>query len=218
MSRLLEQQSGGGARIPRDVVLPSVLTGFFLLQCAAQYLFHADGLLDALVLAPSALAQGRWWTLVTHAFLHAGILHLFMNAMFASVVAPPVLRALSGGPFALVRFAAFFLVCAVLSGVAFVLMNLGADRAVLGASGALSGLCGAAIRANMSMGDLAHPFAPRVWRASLPFLLVNVVLMGMLSFAGLPIAWQAHLGGFLAGLLLFGFFLPRRPVSAEGWV
>lgn len=197
---------------PQEVALPAILAVAFACQSAVQWLLHRGDLVESLVLSPDSVLHGRWWTLVSYMFLHAGIFHLLMNASFAAVVTPSVMRVLGLNFGGIVRFALFFLVCGIVAGLSVIAFHPGSDGAVIGASGALSGLCGAAIRANLGAGDLAHPFSRHVWRAAAPFLLINVVMMGMLSRFGLPVAWQAHLGGFLAGLLLFKLFLPPATV------
>lgn len=164
-------------------------------------------------LSSDTLREGRWWTLVTHMFLHAGLAHIAMNASFALAVGAPVAMMtgadLAGG----LRYLLLFLVCGILGGATFLALNPGSHTVMLGASGALSGLWGAASRFPVERGRLQPIWAPRVWRASAPFLLINVVLMGLLSGLGLPIAWQAHLGGFLAGLLLVGVFASRESLG-----
>ena len=200
---------------PIEVGLAGVLVTAFAVQMVAQLFFNAGHAVQRLALSSASLAEGRPWTILTHIFLHGGITHIFLNASFATAVTPPVMRALGRSAGGLARFMLFFLVCGVAGGLTFVLFHLHSQRAAIGASGALSGLCGAAIRANLGRGALAHPFSRDVLRASAPFLLLNVVLMGLLAGAGVPIAWEAHLGGFLTGLLLFGLFVPRRSGAVE---
>jgi membrane associated rhomboid family serine protease len=85
---------------------------------------------------------------------------------------------------------------------------------LVGASGAISGLMGGAGRLIERQGRLSGPFS----RAAIGFVTPWIVLNLLLALAGtafaLPIAWEAHLGGLLAGLLLVGLF--ARPERAAG--
>ncbi|HUO11412.1 MAG TPA: rhomboid family intramembrane serine protease, partial [Caulobacteraceae bacterium] len=104
-------------------------------------------------------------------------------------------------------FFAFYLVCGVVGGLGLVMMDSRAT--VVGASGAISGFVGAAIR----MLDGEGRVGPLLKRNVVIFTLVwgvgNYVLgaFGLTPGAiGIPVAWQAHLFGYLGGLLLVGVF------------
>jgi membrane associated rhomboid family serine protease len=104
-------------------------------------------------------------------------------------------------------FFVFFLVCGVLAGLAFVQLKAGATLVLIGASGGVSGLMGAASRVIERRQGLA-PFTSRsVVGMAVVWLLVNV-LVAVLGFAPgagtTPIAWEAHIAGYAAGLLLVG--------------
>ena len=102
------------------------------------------------------------------------------------------------------------------------MVNWGSDIPVIGASGAISGLMAAALR--MLPGQVPWavpgqvPLAPIWSRPILVFsgvwavinLIVGLTGLGMGGSEGL-IAWQAHLGGFIAGMLLSGPFDSLRP-------
>ncbi|MBL6853675.1 MAG: rhomboid family intramembrane serine protease, partial [Alphaproteobacteria bacterium] len=99
----------------------------------------------------------------------------------------------------------------------FVAMEWGVAVGAVGASGAISGLMGAAIRMmdirNPYLNPLDMPLQPlfsrQVLMFSVAFLLLNL-LSGAFGFLfvgpGTEIAWQAHVGGYLAGVLLAGPF------------
>lgn len=197
-----------------SILLPVLLIAAFAVQFAAPFLGWAGGSADRLIwdggLSAAALQQGRWWTLLTHIFLHGGLAHIFMNTTVAFGVAAPVARVLGGGVQGLARFFAFFLITGVLAGLTAVALHPHGSMPLIGASGAICGLWGAATRVGPPEQPLLSPWRREAWRAYWPFLLVNVVLMAALTQVGLPISWEAHLGGFVSGLLLIDLFVPRR--------
>ena len=177
------------------------------------------------------LGDGRaqWWTVFTYAFLHANWTHLAVNSMWLAAFGAPVARRF-GTP----RFLFFFIVTAIAGAAAHFLMHRYDLVPVIGASASVSGLTAAAIRfvfqpnAPLGLGlgardEVAYvqPALPlgRILqdRRVLPFLLVwfavNFVFGASSEPLGLtsgPVAWEAHAGGFLAGLFLFTLFDPVR--------
>lgn len=163
-------------------------------------------------------------TVLTYAFLHGGWAHLGLNAVWLLAFGTPLARRL-GAP----RFLSFMVVTAVAGALAHWICFPFGTEPVLGASAAVSGCMGAALR--FAFGSPRRAVAeaglrPRVAtlsevvrdRGSLSFLLIWFVsnaLFGVGSTAfGLsdqPVAWQAHIGGFFAGLLLMPWFDPRVP-------
>lgn len=194
------------------VLLPLLLVLAFAAQFAAPFLigWPPERVIWEFGLSAAALQQGRWWTLFTHIFTHGGLMHIMMNATVALGLSAPVARVLGEGVSGFLRFFGFFLLCGVLAGMTAVAFHPHGDMPLVGASGAISGLWGAATRADPLGGPLLSPWRREAWRAYWPFLLINVVLMAALTQVGLPISWEAHLGGFVAGLFLIGLFTPRR--------
>ena len=170
------------------------------------------------------------WTFVTYAFIHGGWMHLGMNSIWFLPFGSAVARR-----FGTVRFLGFFAVTAAAGALAHLMTHHGENSAVIGASAAISGTMAAAMRFAFQRGgplgfwrendDAAYhvPALPLVgvlrdFRVLL-FLLVWLginVLFGASSIqiggTDQPVAWQAHIGGFAAGLLLFSLFDPdTRP-------
>lgn len=142
-----------------------------------------------------------------HPFAHYGWLHIIINLMAYAQAAPFL-----AGRLGVVRFLGLFIVSTLGGALAFIALDLHADTAAVGASGAICGLFGAyflAVRPT-PRAALADPI---VRNAIISFLGGNVVLMGILAAMHiLPIAWQAHLGGFVAGGLFYLAFGPKlRP-------
>jgi membrane associated rhomboid family serine protease len=181
--------------------------------------------------ARTFLGDGRpqWWTLLTYALLHAGWLHVLVNSLWLAAFGAPVARR-----FGTVRF----LLLLVVTAAAGALMHYATHRfdlmPVVGASASVSGAMAAAARfvfqplAPLGEGAAFGSGASEAYRQpalpllrvftnarTLPFLIVwfGANLLFGISSAPLgitdgPIAWEAHVGGFLAGLLLFPLFDP----------
>jgi membrane associated rhomboid family serine protease len=183
------------------------------------------------VLPAEALPGGRGaqiWTFVTYALLHASWLHLGVNAIWFLPFGSAIARR-----FGTLRFLLFFAVTAAAGAVAHLLAYGGQNAPVIGASAAISGTMAGAMRFAFQRGgplsywrtggeaDFRVPAAPLSQTLREPAVLVFLVvwfginlLFGLISLpisgmgAGGVVAWQAHIGGFLAGLLLFPWFDP----------
>jgi membrane associated rhomboid family serine protease len=204
----------GGNFVPRDrqpffnAPWPSVvLLGALTLAFAVQMTILPDAVQNRLALSPLGLRGGAVLTLVSYIFLHSGWTHFLMNGASALAFAPPVARALGVRGRGPVLFFIFFLLCGVLSGLGFCLLHWKGDALVIGASGAISGLWGAASRMLGRRGALASPFDRQVITQAIAFAILNggIGLAGV--FSALQVAWEAHLIGYLAGLLLIGPFV-----------
>jgi len=163
----------------------------------------------------AGMPGGVWAALpfISYAFLHADLLHLGINSAWLLAFGTPVARRLGGW-----RFLLFYLVCAALAAGVHVLFNAGSGVVMLGASGAIAGLMGAAFRlqlpATLDGGrrapeSLTPLYDRRFLLISLIWISTNVIF-GITGFgAGEQvriIAWDAHIGGFAAGVLLIGWF------------
>jgi membrane associated rhomboid family serine protease len=161
----------------------------------------------------------------THVFTHGDVTHLLINSAWFLAFATPVARRI--GP---MRFLAFFLLCGVGGALLYLPFN---EAPMVGASGAVSGLMGAAMRfllvplsernIDALSGEGEQPplmslaaalqdkrviIAVAVWTLlNLVFAWAAPYLLGERN-----VAWEAHIGGFLAGLLMFGWFDPKPPV------
>jgi membrane associated rhomboid family serine protease len=222
--------------VPRSVTIT-------LIACAAVYTWLAwtESLeaFFALAFVPARYLEGgadfypggeiaRVTSFVTYAFLHGNLTHLAINCVwmlpFGSAVASRV------GP---ARFALFFAACAAAAAATHLLFHFGSEAPVVGASGAISGLMAAAMRFLFSPDRRSGGFDLSATRAAtlrelardprMIFFLViwiglNVLFgLGIVSFPGADgaIAWEAHVGGFLYGLLFFGLFDRPIPQSPE---
>jgi membrane associated rhomboid family serine protease len=169
------------------------------------------------------------WTFFTYGLLHADLTHLGFNAIWLLAFASPVSRR-----FGTVRFLLFFFVTVAAGAVAHLITHSGDLSPMIGASAAISGMMGAATRFAFQPGGSLDfwrgqghdpdqiPAAPLMVALRNPRVLAFVgvwfglnLLFGIGSFAFVgaeqSIAWEAHVGGFLAGLLFFSAFDPVAP-------
>jgi len=187
------------------VALPALLIALYAVQ--AMMLSDAD--VARWGLTPAALSAGRWQVLLTALFLHGSWPHVLVNSVAILAFGPPAARLMGTDLRGASTFYAFYLVCGVLAGLGFVAADPGDVMPVVGASGAAAGLLGAASRVIEGGGRIGPIFGRTVLGMGLVWGIANVVL-GVSGFtpgaAGMPVAWQAHLAGYLAGLLLIGPF------------
>jgi membrane associated rhomboid family serine protease len=161
-------------------------------------------------------------TLLTSMFMHGGIAHIFGNMLFLWIFGDNIEDRLGH-----IRYLIFYLICGIIAGLSHVLATAAfasgeASRLVpsLGASGAISGVLGAYLllfptnRVVVLLGWFATPLpafiAIGLWFV---FQLINGLgVLGAGSQAGGGVAYAAHIGGFVAGLLLIKVFeIGRRP-------
>jgi membrane associated rhomboid family serine protease len=140
---------------------------------------------------------------ITYQFIHGGWMHLVINMVTLAAFGAPVERMLG-----VRRFVLFYLSAGVVAGFIHVAFFPTSPDPVVGASGAISGVFGAVLMALRHVGRLNSllPVAG-IWIA------LNVffgLFGGMPGAGGEQIAWAAHVGGFLYGLLAIRFFAPRR--------
>ncbi len=173
----------------------------------------------------------KLWSPVTYAFLHGGYVHLIVNLVWMASFGAALARR-----FGSVRFLLLSLISTVAAAGFHALTHLGDDTLVIGASGAISGMmAGTARFAFAPGGPLAGGRDPTAFNVpaepllavllngrALAFILIWFAINIVFGFAGPlvsgvagPIAWEAHIGGFLAGLLLFPLLDPvKRPAAA----
>lgn len=147
------------------------------------------------------------WRLLSYAFLHGGMLHLLLNTAALAVFGPMLERSLGS-----LRFAVLYAVSAVGGGVA-VCVYCDWMQPVVGGSGALFGMLGAAVAMNMRSGRHLLSFLEFEGpRALLSLIAINLVLGLVIP----RISNTGHVGGLLAGFLLTFFFLqqPREALNA----
>jgi membrane associated rhomboid family serine protease len=202
---------------------------------APNQVLHALADVDADELADFLnTARFAWWTPLSYAFLHANWTHLAINGVMLAAFGAPVARRLGS-----MRFLGFFAVTAIAGAFAHLATHPFDLEPVVGASAAISGAMAAIARFAFAPGEalgervseraneesegrrrqtLAQTFSDsRAVVFLMSWLLVNF-LYGLVpqapGGAGV-IAWEAHIGGFMAGLLLFGWFDPKKGVAGR---
>ncbi len=145
--------------------------------------------------------------LLSYSFLHAGLLHMAMNTVVILGIGKRLGAVLTDK-----QLLATFALTAIAGGVAFLLLSRG-DTPVVGASGAVFGFFGVwkyfEYTARKRMGISLAP----VWKFIGALVVLNLALFFM---AGGLLAWQAHLGGFVAGWALGAVFARQAGQSSPG--
>ena len=183
-------------------------------------------------------AGAKVWTFVTYSLLHANLTHLGFNVLWLLPFGSALARR-----FGAVRFFLFMAVTAMAGALAHLVTHEHAVAPMIGASASVSGTMAAAIRfafvkgsfLSFNRGDadeaakvpalsLARALRnPRVLAFLLVWFGVNLIFgIGSIAIGadGASVAWQAHIGGFFAGLVLFALFdpVPRQHGDAAGAV
>ncbi|HZZ34504.1 MAG TPA: rhomboid family intramembrane serine protease [Caulobacteraceae bacterium] len=170
---------------------------------------------DPFAFAGDELSKGHWLGLLSYQLVHASWPHVLMNSAAVLAFGPPTARLFGAGPRGAGAFFAFFLVCGVIAALGYTALN--SHDGLVGASGAASGLMGAAARLIDGHGRVGRLTGPTVIGMTAAWIIVNA-LLGLSGLtpgsAGLPVAWQAHIIGYFAGLLLIGAF--ARAAGASG--
>ena len=150
-----------------------------------------------------------WYTPFTSMFMHGGWAHLLGNLWFLWVFGNNVEDAMGHG-----RFLVFYLACGLLAAGAQMAASPGSVIPMVGASGAISGVMGAYIvlyprvRVHMITLILFYPLrftVPAVFMIGYWFLL-QVLGIALADIEAGGVAFWAHVGGFVAGMLLIGAF------------
>jgi membrane associated rhomboid family serine protease len=173
-----------------------------------------------LVARPAAAAP----TLLTHMFLHGSLSHVGGNMLFLWIFGDNVEDALGHA-----RYALFYFACGLAAAFAQVAMSPHSAVPMLGASGAIAGV--------LAAYGLLYPRSPitvvnpipimwffwglfisfPAWLVILEFFVVNLWNALQPSSGGGGVAFMAHVGGFLAGLVLLPLLRTQDPVDYDRW-
>lgn len=193
---------------------------YFFAFWPAKYTAAGLGALSPFDLASSV------WAFLSYSFLHGGAMHIIFNLLWMAIFGSALARRFGAG-----RFLAFSALCSVGGALAHLATHWGEATPMIGASAIISGHMAGALRFVFEMGgplgtfrrtDPAAYFVPaqplaECFRNRQVLVFVAVwfglnLLIGLMSgpIAGqsATVAWQAHIGGFLAGLALFPYLDP----------
>jgi rhomboid protease GluP len=168
----------------------------------AMRLFGASGFVPVVV-------EGRWWTLLSAGWLHAGLLHILFNMLWVRQLAPPLAELYGPGRavliytvsgvcgFTMSSFAPF------LPRIFTAIMGVGA--VTLGASAALFGILGALVHYSRRVGHSA--MGQQVWVWAIALFAFGFVMRGIDNWA--------HLGGFAGGWVMSHWLDPLKPERGD---
>ncbi len=212
------------ARIPptvnRAFVVANVLVFFgqVLLGSMTERAIQTFGFIPARLLHPDAYAYSPWEvaiTLVSSLFLHGGFVHLLGNLIYLWVFGGAVEDGMGH-----VRYFFFYLACGAAGSLTHTILYPASTIPSIGASGSIAGVLGAflILRPHARIITL-FPLVVYWAMAEIPAILFLPVWFGMQFFNGFlslqaargtqevaGIAWWAHVGGFLFGLLIAAIF------------
>jgi rhomboid family protein len=206
------------------------VTWSLIAACVLVFLWQrslADAVQNAVYtfgMIPAVLLDGRslpveldvlpaWMTVFTSMFLHGGWMHLIGNMLYLWIFGNNVEDAMGHR-----RFILFYLLCGALAALTQATMNPASEVPMVGASGAISGVLGAYVllypRARVLV---VFPILILIYTARIAayWVLGFWFVMQLLSTAASAgqeggVAFAAHIGGFVAGLVLIPFFKHRH--------
>jgi len=189
------------------------------------------GFVQKLAVTPSLLLSPSTWaqtaipaplTLLTSMFVHGGILHLAGNMLYLWIFGDNIEDTLGH-----VNYVFFYLACGLGAALSQVIIEPGSTIPMVGASGAIAGVLGAYLVLHPRAQVLTFVFLVLYVRIMyLPAAVLLGIWFAMQLFSaftggGAGVAWYAHIGGFLVGVLLVATFIGgssggrwrRRPVQ-----
>jgi membrane associated rhomboid family serine protease len=214
--------------VNRAMVIANVIVFFaqLFMGAATERVIQTFGFMPARLLHPTAFGYAPWEvgiTLVSSLFLHGGFVHLIGNLIYLWVFGGAI-----EGVLGHVRFFLLYVACGAVGSLTHTIFFPASTVPSIGASGSIAGLLGAFL--------VLHPRAriitlfPLVvyWAmAEIPALLFLPVWFGMQFFSGFlslqaargtqevaGVAWWAHVGGFLFGMIVAAAYRASPPRSA----
>jgi membrane associated rhomboid family serine protease len=208
-----------------------IVTIVFIVMCVLVFLWQlsfgpqgGQRIVYALGVVPATLlGQGQlppelslvspWMTVFTSMFMHGGWMHLIGNMLYLWIFGDNVEDSMGHG-----RFVVFYLLCGIAAVLAQALPDPSSTIPMIGASGAISGVLGAYLLLYPHARVLvAIPLGFFLHTMRIPAGLVLVLWFGLQLFSSAMaqpgqggVAFRAHIGGFIAGMILIPLFKQRR--------
>lgn len=198
---------------------PGWVNALILLCCGIEAALQLAGILGYPALRQAAMMVGGFWSpllwdgyglypgqtvvmFFSYGLLHAGLMHLAMNMISLAFVGRELARLIGAR-----RMAVIYVVSQIAAAGLFAVMDPEAGP-MIGASGAIFGLAAALIGYAAVIGRRRGRPMGRMWRSVGLIVVLNLGLTVLIP----SIAWQAHLGGAVAGLVMGVTIALRRPV------
>ncbi len=207
---LMKKLLGGQISYVRGIMIVCIVLYVIALLIDPSALFRVRGIFQ--LLSPSglalyllgmtgsvAIAEGKWWTIITAMYLHGGLLHIFFNLLWIRQLGP-VVEELFGS-------SRFFLIFTLSGMFGFIVSNAFGIRFTIGASGAIFGLLGAVIFYGRHRGGA---FGTHIYRQTIQW----VVILFLLGFMMDVVNNFAHAGGFVAGYVA-AMLLKYQEIQSE---
>jgi membrane associated rhomboid family serine protease len=216
-------------RDDRPTYTPPIVTTLLIAACALVFLFEIslddytrDYFISRYALVP---AHFRPSTLLTSMFLHGGWMHIIGNMLFLWAFGRSLEDAMGHS-----KFLMFYLVCGIAAGITHTFLNSSSTLPTVGASGAIAGVMGAYLikfpRARIhtlifliifvTTTDIPAAFILIYWFVTQLFAEYGAIATTQVASGG--VAYAAHIGGFIMGMILVQFmgvrtrYFPRRDI------
>ena len=199
-------------------LLGAIVLAFLWQLQAGDAAVYAFGLIPArlvhdALLPPQLDWAPAWATVFTSMFLHGGWMHLGGNLLYLWIFGDNVEDALGRG-----RFVAFYLLCGVAAALVQTVSETTSIVPMIGASGAISGVLGAylrlfphaQVRVLVPLFIVFYTIRVPAWVVLGLWFLFQLASSAMIQPGQGGVAFFAHIGGFLSGLILVGLLMPRR--------
>lgn len=200
--------------VPGILLLIPMVVAFFAM------FFEPDRMLPWAI-SRAAISAGNLKTVQLHMFAHGSIVHIAMNGIALYALAPVVTQRLGSGFRASILVLVLFELSGLGGAAAFLVLHQWNDTPMLGASGAIYGLVGFLVRYPQIGAQIVPIWSKEMLKTSVELVKDNFKLF---LYFGLPpllmgraggLAWEAHLGGFIVGLLLCPFLLLSATKTQE---
>jgi membrane associated rhomboid family serine protease len=163
--------------------------------------------------APGLGLQPQWLTIFTSMFMHGGFMHIGGNMLYLWIFGNNIEDVLGH-----VRFLVFYLVCGALAAMAHILFNIGSPVPTVGASGAIAGVLGAYLILFPTARVKTLVLIWFIWDyVEIPAIILlgiwfasQILNLGGSAGSSGGVAYWAHIGGFIAGVILIKLMAPRN--------
>ncbi len=211
-----DQPSATAPRVTVGIIIACVLVYVWQLT-GGDAVFYSYGFIPAALMGgrhpePGLAVVAPWITLFTSMFMHGGIMHLGGNMLYLWIFGNNVEDSMGH-----TRFIVFYVVCGLAAAMAQAFQDPGSQVPMIGASGAIGGVLGAyfllhpnaRVLVVIPFGFILHPMRIPAWIVLGLWFVLQLVAGGGTPTEGGGTAYWAHIGGFLAGMVLVFVFKKR---------